>query len=114
MTVVDGRLKNGNKSSNAALCSCRYMKTNSTTAFEDAADVSRICKVDSIVSVVQRNDMFAQTQIRGEKWEESRCIFQVRFMNDGACADAWVDGTQVDSILMQSWLKNTQIAQLER
>ncbi len=106
MTVVDGRLKNGVTTSSAALCSCRFMKTNSTTIFEDPSGAVRICKVDSILSIVQHTEMFAQTQIRGEMWENARCIFQVRYMNNGACSDSWLDGTQVDSALMRSWVKN--------
>jgi hypothetical protein len=84
------------------------MKTNSTTEFFDAANVARACKVDSILSVVMSIEMFPQAQIRSEKWEKSRCIYNVRFMNDGACTDAWLDGTEVDSCLMRSWLKGRQ------
>jgi len=105
MTVVDGRLKHGT-SSNAALLSCRYMKTGSTTAFFEDARVVRTCKVDSILSVVMPVDMFPQAQIRGEKWENSRCIFNIRFLNSGACPDIWLDGTQVNSLLMLAWIKS--------
>jgi hypothetical protein len=84
------------------------MKTNSTTDFFDSANVVRACKVDSILSVVMAIEMFPQVQVRFEKWEKSRCIYNVRFMNAGACTDTWLDGTQVDSSLMRSWLKSTQ------
>jgi hypothetical protein len=82
------------------------MKTNSTTEFHDDTSVIRTCKVDSILSVVQCSEMFAQSQIRCEKLESSRCIFQIRYMNDGAASDAWLDGTEIDSNLMRAWIKN--------
>ncbi len=109
MTVTDGRLKNGSNGTNASV-GAKYMQTNSETVV-DGLGITVPCKVDSILQVVRPIQFFDQAQIRQEMWRDSRLIFEVRYQNDGACADKWMDATVVDEAIMKHWLhKNSRTA----
>jgi hypothetical protein len=86
------------------------MQTNSKTVV-DGLGITVPCKVDSILQVVRPIQFFDQAQIRQEMWRDSRLIFEVRYQNDGACTDKWMDATVVDEALMKHWLhKNIRTA----
>jgi hypothetical protein len=103
MTITDGRLKNGLNGAHASVLA-KFMQTNSKTVIEGLG-VAVTCKVDSILSVERSVQFFQQASIRQEAWRDSRLMFEVRFQNDGACVDKWMDATVIEEALMINWLR---------
>jgi hypothetical protein len=103
MTITDGRLKNGSNGAHASV-SAKFMQTNSKTEIHGLG-VTVPCKVDSIIAVLRPVHFFEQASIRQEVWRDSRLLFEVRFQNDGACVDKWMDATVIEEALMLKWLR---------